>query len=141
MSRPLWFVVAVALVVPGCAATTARAHEISTWVPPAVRSMPVTGDALAVRVYPTVAPANSDAWVNVRVERDRRAVSLEIAWLSDDGSGGSHLITLDGDRAAIRHQYPIHGLLAGDYQVTAVLTFDDGTRVQRTAHLIVGGLR
>lgn len=141
MSRPLWVVVAVASVILGCAATTARAHEFSAPIPPRVRSVDSTGEPLAVRVYPTVAPAKSDAWVNVRVEPDQRSISLVIAWLSDDGTGGSHLITLEGANAAIRHQYPIRGLEPGDYEVTAVLTRRDGSTVQRTARLLVSGSR
>ena len=140
MARATWLVMAAALAVPGCTATV-RAHEISTNVPPAARSMPSTADPLAVRVYPAIATAQSDAWVNVRVEPDRRSVSLMIAWLSDEGGGGSHLITLEGANAAVRHQYPIRGLDAGDYQITAVLTRQDGTRVQRTTRLLVTGIR
>jgi hypothetical protein len=141
MSRSRWSVVAVASILLGGMATAAAAHDFSMAVPPALRSVAPTGDPLAVRVYPTVAPAGSDAWVSVRVEPDHRSVSLVIAWLSDDGAGGSHLITLDGANAAIRHQYSIRGLAPGDYEVTAVLTRQDGTTLLRTARLVVAGGR
>jgi hypothetical protein len=139
MARATWLLVA-AMTVPGCTASV-RAHEISGNVPAAARSMPSAPEPLAVRVYPTVAAAQSDAWVNVRVERDRRSVSLVIAWQSEEGGGGSHLITLEGANAAVRHQYPIRGLDAGDYRITAVLTREDGTSVERTTRLVVTGFR
>ena len=141
MSRPLCFAVAVAAIILGRAATTVGAHEFAAPILPAARSVAPTGEPLAVRVYPTVAPAKSDAWVNVRVEPDQRSVSLVIAWLSDDGTGGSHLITLEGANAAVRHQYPIRGLAPGDYEVTAVLTRQDGSTVQRSVRLLVAGSR
>jgi hypothetical protein len=143
MNRSFWLVVAAVLSsAPGCTTTlAARTRETSLALPPAVRSLASNGDPLNVRVYPAITPARSEAWVNVRVEPDDRSLSLVIAWLSDDGTGGSHLITLEGANAAVRHQYPLRGLDAGEYEVTAQLTRRDGTTVLRTARLIVTGVR
>ena len=66
-----------------------------------------------------------------------RSRSVELEWWSIDGGGGAHLITLEGERAAIRHQYSIKRLDAGEYEVAAILRRNDGTRVRRTAMVYV----
>lgn len=96
-------------------------------------------EPLQLDVYPRITSAQSDAWIRLRVEPDARSRSIELEWFSAEGGGGAHLINLEGERAAIRHQFPIKRLAAGDYEVTAVLTRNDGTRVRRTATIQVVG--
>jgi hypothetical protein len=96
-------------------------------------------DALEVDVYPRITYAQSDAWVRLRVEPDARSRSVDLEWFSAEGGGGAHMITLEGERAAIRHQFPIKRLAAGEYEITAVLTRNDGTRVRRTTTMRVVG--
>lgn len=83
-------------------------------------------------------PAQVTAFV--RVEPDARSRSLTIEWWTmDDLVGGSHLITLEGDRSATYHSYPIKRMEAGEYDVMAVLTRDDGTKVKKQTKVIVTG--
>lgn len=86
-----------------------------------------------------VAPEPGQIVARVRVEPDLRSRGLTIEWWTFDGVGGSHLINLEGDRAAIRHDYPIKGMEAGAYVVTARLTRNDGSEVKREARVIVVG--
>ncbi len=98
-------------------------------------------DPLEVDVYPRITHAQSDAWIRVRVEPDPRSRTVDLEWFSADGGGGAHMITLEGDRAAVRHQFPIKRLAAGEYEIAAVLTRNDGTRVRRTTTMrVVEGL-
>lgn len=96
-------------------------------------------EPLAISLSQNVAPAPAQVAVRVRVEPDARSRSLSIEWFTLDGVGGSHAITLEGDRAATRHEYPIKGMEAGEYIVTAVLHRDDGSELKRTAQLVVVG--
>jgi len=83
-------------------------------------------------------PAQVTAFI--RVEPDARSRSLTIEWWTmDDRVGGSHLITLEGDRSATYHSYPIKRMEAGEYDVMAVLTRDDGTKVKKQTKVIVTG--
>lgn len=97
------------------------------------------GDALTLDVYPRILWEQGDLSVQLRVEPDERSRTIELEWWSDDGGGGAHQITLEGERAAIRHQYMIKRLTAGEYEVTAILRRNDGTRVRRTATIYVTG--
>ena len=97
-------------------------------------------DALTLRVYPRIVTAESNANVRMRVERDARSRSVELEWWSADGAGGSHLINLEGSRAAVHHEFPIKRLEPGEYEIVAVLTRDDGSRVRRTTTLLVSGM-
>jgi hypothetical protein len=94
-------------------------------------------DALTLTVSPRVMTAESDVWVRVLVARDARSRALDIAWWSDEGGGGAHLITLEGDRAARYHQFRIVRLEPGAYEVAATLTRSDGTHVRRTLQVFV----
>ena len=100
---------------------------------------PVTRDSLGVDVYPRIAMAGDGASVRVRVEPSVLSRSVELSWWSGDGVGGSHLITLDGDRAARRYDMPIKRLDPGHYEVTAVLLRADGSRIQRRTTILVVG--
>jgi hypothetical protein len=102
-------------------------------------SRPRHPEPLELDVYPRIASAQSDAWVRLRIEPDARSRSVDLEWFSAEGGGGAHLITLEGERAAVRHQFPIRQLAAGEYEVTAVLTRTDGTTVRRTATMLVVG--
>lgn len=83
-------------------------------------------------------PAQVTAFV--RVEPDARSRSLSIEWwTTDDLVGGSHLIALEGERSAAHHSFPIRRMEAGEYQVSAILTRDDGTQVKRQTRVIVTG--
>jgi hypothetical protein len=77
--------------------------------------------------------------VTARVEPDARNRQLTIEWWTDEGAGGSHSISLEGDNAAIRHGCTINRLVAGEYLVAAVLTRNDGTKVRQSTKLIVAG--
>jgi hypothetical protein len=102
-------------------------------------SRPRRAEPLEIDVYPRIASEHSDAWVRLRIEPDARSRSVDLEWFSADGGGGAHLITLEGERAAVRHQFPIKRLTAGEYEVTAILTRNDGTTVRRTATVLVVG--
>ena len=89
---------------------------------------------MTLDVFPRVAWRESDVWVNLRIPPDPRSRSVDIEWLSDAG-GGAHLITLEGERAPLRHQFPIRRLAPGEYEVTVVLTRSDGSVVRRATTL------
>lgn len=110
-------------------------------VPPRTAATAAKGrEPLTIKLSAHVAPEPADVVARVRVEPDLRSRGLTIEWWTLDGVGGSHLITLDGDRAAIRHDYPIKGMEAGEYVVTARLTRNDGSQVKREARVnVVGG--
>lgn len=97
---------------------------------------PSTAEPLTIDVYPRIV---SDGPVSVRLRVEPNALSrtMEVSWWSTDGLGGSRMLELDGDRAAIRHEFPIKRIDPGEYEVSAVLTRSDGTRIRRTATVIV----
>ena len=86
-----------------------------------------------------VAPEPAQVVVHVRIESAARNRVLMIEWWSEDGVGGSHLVSLDGERTAIRQDYAITQMTAGEYIVTAVLRRDDGSDVRRNRRVIVVG--
>ena len=98
------------------------------------------GEPLAINLSHHVASEPAQVTAHVRVEPDTRSRTLTIEWWAfDDLVGGSHLISLEGDRSAIHYYYPIKRMEAGEYVVTAVLTRDDGTQERRQTKLIVSG--
>jgi hypothetical protein len=97
------------------------------------------GAPLTLKLSGYVAPAESDVIVRMRVEPDTRARELLVEWVSDDLSGGSHVIALDGERSAIAHQYQIKGLPEGVYVVSATLRFSDGTEARKQVNVIMVG--
>ena len=97
-------------------------------------------DALTVRLSAATSPSRADVIVHARVEPDERSRELVIEWVAGDLSGGSHLITLDGARAAVIHQYPIKDMGPGEYVVTAILRLMDGTEIRRRSSVTVVGL-
>jgi|SRR5688572_10849143 len=88
-------------------------------------------DPLEIDVYPRIVTGDY-ASVRLRVEPNELSRHVEVSWWSEEGLGGSHLVQVDGDRAAIRYEFPIKRIDPGEYDVTAVLTRSDGTRVRRT---------
>jgi hypothetical protein len=107
---------------------------------PAIASDKKAGP-LEISVSHYIAPAQSDVRVRLRVEPDERSRDVTLEWLSDDLSGGSTVITLDGARAAAAHQYMLKRLSPGKYTVTAVLRRSDGSQVKRDATVTVVGMR
>lgn len=94
-------------------------------------------EPLAIHVRTRMAREPADVLVRARVEPDPRSRELTIEWWSADGIGGSHLISLAGDRSATWHDYFIKRMEAGRYEVAAVLKRNDGTEVRRTITVIV----
>jgi hypothetical protein len=97
-------------------------------------------EPLAMKMSHYIATAESDVVVRMRVEPDARSRELVVEWMADDLSGGSHTITLEGDRAALSHQYAIKRLAPGGYTVTAILRRNDGSEVKRSANFTVFGV-
>ena len=97
-------------------------------------------EPLALQLSGSFAPAESDVLVRMRVAPDIRARELTVEWVSDDLSGGSHAISLQGVRSAASHSFAIKRLAEGQYLVTAVLRFNDGTEVRRVANVTVVGM-
>jgi hypothetical protein len=95
-----------------------------------------TAEPLTIDVYPRVV-TDGPVSVRLRVEPNALSRTMEISWWSADGLGGSRTMEIDGDRAAIRYEFPIKRIDPGEYEVTAVLTRSDGTRVRRTVNVIV----
>jgi len=145
MTRYFWAILLGAMTTTSCATAVRDTHVAfatniaATPVVAAASSPRENADPLQLDVYPRITSAQSDAWIRLRVEPDARSRSIELEWFSADGGGGAHLITLEGERAAVRHQFPNKRLAAGEYEVTAVLTRNDGTRVKRTATVLVVG--
>lgn len=97
-------------------------------------------EPLVIKTSASVAPADTDVVVRLRVEPDARSRELTVEWVADDLSGGAHAISLDGERAAAIHQYSIKHMSPGKYVVTAILRFSDGSQIRRAANVIVLGL-
>jgi hypothetical protein len=92
---------------------------------------------LAVSAY--IAAAPGQVTVYTRAEPDHRSRTLTIEWWSTDGVGGSHQISLEGELSPARHDYAIKRLAEGTYQVSAVLTRNDGTQLRKETTVLVVG--
>ena len=66
-------------------------------------------------------------------------IAVEVV-ATDDLSGGSHAISLEGDRAAVTHHYPLKRLAPGRYVVAAILRRSDGSEVRRESFVTVLGV-
>jgi hypothetical protein len=97
---------------------------------------PATAEPLTIDVYPRIV-VDGPVSVRLRVEPNALSRSMEVSWWSSDGLGGSRMLEIDGDRGAIRYEFPIKRIDPGEYEVSVVLTRSDGTRVRRTATVIV----
>ena len=96
-------------------------------------------DPLKIALSARISSAQSDVIVRARVEPDARSRELTIEWVAGDLSGGSHLISMDGARAAVTHQYALKKMAPGEYLVTAILRFNDGSEIRRASTLMVVG--
>lgn len=92
---------------------------------------------LTVALSTHVASEPAQVVVRTRIEPDARNRALTIHWWNADGIGGSHSVSLEGQRAPMRHDCSIKSMGAGEYVVTAVLTRNDGKQVHRTTRVIV----
>lgn len=97
---------------------------------------PTAAEPLTIDVYPRIV-TDGPVSVRLRVEPNSLSRTMEVSWWSTDGLGGSRMLELDGDRAAIRYEFPIKRIDPGEYEVSAVLMRSDGSRVRRTATVIV----
>jgi hypothetical protein len=102
---------------------------------------PTTGNRppLSLSLSATLAPAPAQVTARIRVEPDARSRSLSVEWWSEDGVGGSHAVTLDGDRAMARQDVAMKRIEPGRYVVRAILTREDGTTVTKQSNLVVVG--
>jgi len=96
-------------------------------------------EPLTITMSANFTGVKSDVIVRMRVEPDPRSRELTVEWIADDLSGGSHLISLQGDRAAATHHYPLRRLAPGNYIVAAILRRSDGTIVRRESFVSVVG--
>ncbi|MBI4266401.1 MAG: hypothetical protein HY657_18675 [Acidobacteria bacterium] len=133
--------IALAITLASCAGATPRLQHApdQPWAARAASPDARAVEPLTMTLSAHVVPEPAQVVARVRVEPDPRSRELWIEWWTPDGVGGSHLITLEGDRAATRHDYPIKRLESGEYVVRALLARDDGSRVKREARLIVVG--
>jgi hypothetical protein len=142
----------VALAVVGntaCAAATAQSRLASAdaniaapsvpHLPARATSDPKTSDPMTISVYPRIMSAGGYASVRLRIPQDVLSRSVEISWWSQDGLGGSHLVEIEGERSASRHEFPIKNMEPGEYEITAILHRRDGSRVRRSTTMIVVG--
>ena len=106
---------------------------------PAVARERASGaEPLSIDVYPRIA-TDGPVSVRLRVEPNALSRTVEVSWWSTDGLGGSRLLEVDGDKAAIRYEFPIKRIDPGEYEVSAVLIRSDGSRVRRSATVLVVG--
>lgn len=101
---------------------------------------PPKAEPLTLKMSANLTVPKTDVIVHMRIAPDPRSRQLTVEWLADDLSGGSSVITLEGERAATAHQYRLKQLPAGRYTVIATLTRDDGSAVTRKAELAVIGV-
>ena len=96
-------------------------------------------EPLEIDAYPRIVSDGGQVSVRMRIEPHALSRSVEVSWWSTDGLGGSRTMEIDGDRAAIRYEFPIKRIDAGEYELSAVLVRADGTRVRRTVPVLVVG--
>ncbi|MEQ1757249.1 MAG: hypothetical protein ABL986_02950 [Vicinamibacterales bacterium] len=131
MRHPIPFMTGLmilSLVTAGAAQDKTKAQD------KAVKRAPLT-----LALSTNVAPAPAQVTARISVEPDARSRSLTVEWWSEDGAGGSHGVSLDGERAAARQDFSIKRMEAGTYIVRAVLVRDDGSIVKKESNLVVVG--
>jgi hypothetical protein len=143
MKRHAPLAIVLSIVTVSCAAMTAPLLA-SAGPGPDRRQAPVaarvaSAEPLSIDVYPRVASDGDQVSVRMRIEPNQLSRSVEVSWWSTDGLGGSRIMEIDGDRAAIRYEFPIKRIDAGEYEVSAVLLRADGTRVRRSVPVLVVG--
>ena len=143
MSRQTLFAILLSVAATSCGATTtpllANASPGFGVRPSTAIVRGVQGEPLAIEVYPRIASGGDTVSVRLRVEPNELSRTVDVSWWSTDGLGGSHLMEIDGDRAAIRYEFPIKRIDPGEYEVSALLIRSDGTRVRRTVTVLVVG--
>ena len=97
-------------------------------------------EPLRLKMSASFTPSESDVIARMHVEPDPRSRELTIEWIAEDLSGGSHVITLDGDGAAATHQFAIRRMPEGEYTVIAILKLSDGSEIRRTSRVTVIGM-
>jgi hypothetical protein len=127
MTGMKYFIPLVVILSIACATSSASAEESSKRAP------------LTLKLSSHVAPAPAQVTARISVEPDPRSRRLTVEWWTQDGAGGSHVVSLDGDRAAMRQDFAIKRIEAGTYVVRAVLLRDDGSIVKKESNLIVVG--
>lgn len=126
------------------------AHRTSLFILFLVLSLGVTSAAaageskakrtpLTLKLSSNLAPAPGNVTARIGVEPDPLSRKLIVEWYQQDGAGGSHEASLDGDRAAMRQDFNIKRLEAGEYVVRVVVERADGSSVSKTANLLVVG--
>src|SRR5687767_6057577 len=120
MNRKAVLAIVLSVATVSCAATTA---PVLANVSAGTRGRPATpitrgGEAepLAIDVYPRIASSGDQVSVRMRIEPDVLSRSVEVSWWSIDGLGGSRLMEIDGDRAAMRYEFPIKRIDPGEYE-------------------------
>ena len=143
MTRYALAAIALSIGTVSCATATAPVLASAT---PGMRVSPVAhvahrseADPLAIDVYPRIATSGDHVSVRMRIEPHALSRNVEVSWWSTDGLGGSRMMDVDGDRAAIRYEFPIKRIDPGEYEVSAILTRADGTRIRRSVTVIVVG--
>ena len=146
MTGRAWIVVVAAMTGASCAAATTGTPLASAgdrMIAAAAREAGAAGqraaEPLTIDVYPRIMSAGGHASVRLRIEPNALTRTVEISWWSGDGLGGLHQISVDGDRGPIRYQFPLKHIDPGEYEVSAVLTRVDGSRVRRTTTMVVVG--
>jgi hypothetical protein len=107
--------------------------------PAAAGGPPAKRAPLTLKLSTNLAPAPGQVTARIAVEPDPRSRKLIVEWYQEDGAGGSHEVSLDGERAAIRQDFSMKRLEAGEYLVRVVVERADGSSVSRTANLLVVG--
>ena len=97
-------------------------------------------DPLTIKAPAFLGGGGGDLMVRMRVEPDARSRELTIEWVGEDLSGGSHAITLNGDKAAVTHQFAIKRLGPGQHEVTAILRLSDGKEIRRATTVTIVGV-
>jgi len=101
--------------------------------------VPLTTRPLTLSVSTHLASEPAQVVVRTRIEPDAGNRALRIEWWNTDGVGGSHVLSLEGDRAPRRYDCAIKNMAAGEYVVTAILTRQDGNNVLRRTMVTVIG--
>ena len=98
---------------PALAICTAILAGLAGTVDAAEQAKEKQPKALTMSLSANVSVARNEVTVRARVEPDARSRELVIEWVSDDLSGGSHAISLEGSRAAPAHRYTLKHLTPG----------------------------
>jgi hypothetical protein len=104
-----------------------------------VAAAPKDDPPLTMTLSTHVATEPAQVFVRVRVEPDARSRELSIEWWSQEGIGGSHSKSLNGEQERPRHEYTIKRMEAGEYLVTARVFRDDGSQLKQETKVIVTG--